>query len=348
MSQRRPMFDARGLFAGLGMTALVALGIGLGSRGLKDYDLALLPYTFGVLFAAFAVAYRCAVWLQRPPTRVYWRRGWELLFRRGDVLKSLLFFFRTATVNVAGQRFIRPRGRGRWVAHFLFAWGTLIAVAVTFPLVFGWLHFETRPDDPHWYRVVALGTVVDEFHLQSLKRYVMFNLLNVSAVMVIAGASIALRRRLRDGGARARQQFGSDIVPLLVLIAISATGLMLTFSTHVLRGYGYGVISLVHAAVVTGTLLYLPFGKFFHIFQRPAHLSVSLYRRANQAAPPARCRACGDGFAGAIHVSDLKGVLTAVQLDPRYADVCPRCRRRLFGFTQGVLMGRAGALAWPA
>ena len=345
---RRALFDGRGLAAGLGLTTLVALGIGLGSRGLRDYDLALLPYTFGVLFAAFAVAYRCAVWVQRPPTRVYFRRGFELLLRRGNVLGNLLFFLRTAMVNLAGQRFIRPRGRGRWVAHFLFAWGTLIAVAVTFPLVFGWLHFETRPDDPYWYRVVALGQVVDEFHLQSLKRYVVFNLLNISAVMVIVGASMALRRRLTDGGARARQQFGSDIVPLLVLIAISVTGLMLTFSTHVLRGYGYPVISLVHAAVVTGTLLYLPFGKFFHIFQRPAHLSVSLYRRANQAAAPAVCRTCGDGFAGAMHVSDLKGVLSEVELDPHYADVCPRCRRRLLGFTQGALMGRAGALAWPA
>jgi hypothetical protein len=348
VSRRRARFDVRGLVAGLGTTSLVAAGIAAGSRGLKDYDLALLPYTFGVLFAAFAVAYRCAVWLQRPPTRVYWRRGWELLFRRGDLVGGLLSFFRSAAVNVAGQRFIRPRGRARWAAHFLFAWGTLIAVAVTFPLVFGWLHFETRAADPHWYRVVALGQVIDEFHLQSWKRYVMFNLLNLSAVMVIVGASIALRRRRRDGGAHARQQFGSDIVPLLLLIAISATGLMLTFSTHVLRGFGYPVISLVHAAVVTGTLLHLPFGKFFHIFQRPAHLSVSLYRRANQTAPPARCRTCGDGFAGALHMSDLRGVLAAVDLDPQYADVCPRCRRRLLGFTQGVLMGRAGGSPWPA
>ena len=43
------------------------------------------------------------------------------------------------------QKFIRRRSSTRWFAHFCFAWGTLIAVAVTFPLVFGWLHFETRP-----------------------------------------------------------------------------------------------------------------------------------------------------------------------------------------------------------
>jgi hypothetical protein len=50
-----------------------------------------------------------------------------------------------------------------------------------------------------------------------------------------------------------------------------------------------------------------------------------------------------------MHVRDLKKVLAAVDLDwkldgrvDHYADVCPACRRRLFGFTQGALLGRAG------
>jgi hypothetical protein len=342
---RRALLDPWGAAVGTAADILVSAGIALGSRTFRDYDVALLPYTLGVLFAAFGLAYRCTVWLQRPPTRVLFRRGWQLLSRREEVVRTILFLSRSAAVNVAGQRFIRPRGRARWVAHFLFAWGTLIAAAVTFPLVFGWLHFETRPDDPQWYRVVALGTVVDEFHLRSLKRYVMFNLLNLSAVMVIVGAGLALRRRFRDAGALARQQFGNDIVPLLLLIAISATGLLLTFSTHVLRGYGYPVVSLIHALVVAATLIYLPFGKFLHIFQRPAHLIVALSRRAHQEAPPALCRVCGDGFAGALQVADLKEVLKGVGLPfplpppvGHYADVCPRCRRRLLGFTQGALL----------
>jgi hypothetical protein len=340
----RALVDPWGAVSGTAALLLVSAGIALGSRSFQDYDLALLPYTLGVLFAAFGVAYRCAVWLQRPPTRVLFRRGWQLLWRRGDVLRTLVFLSRSGAVNLAAQRFIRPRGRARWVAHVLFAWGTLIAAAVTFPLVFGWLHFETRPDDPQWYRVVAVGTVVDEFHLRSLKRYVVFNLLNVSAVMVIVGAGLALRRRFRDAGALARQQFGNDIVPLLLLIAISATGLLLTFSTHVLQGFGYPVISLIHALVVAATLIYLPFGKFLHIFQRPAHLSVALVRRAHQEAPPALCQVCGDGFAGALQVADLKEILKGVGLPfalpgpvGHFADVCPRCRRRLLGFTQGVL-----------
>jgi NNP family nitrate/nitrite transporter-like MFS transporter len=341
--------DARGAGAGTAAVALLSAAIFWGSRGLRDFDLVLLPYTLGVLFAAFAVAYRYAVWLQRPATALYWRRGFQLLFRRGGRAASLVFLLRSAYENLFAQKLIRRRGSGRWVAHFCLAWGSLVAGAVTFPLVFGWLHFETRPADPQWYRVVAAGHVLAEFHTASLARYVLFNLLNVSAVMVIAGSLLALRRRLRDPGARARQQFGNDIVPLLLLIAISATGLMLTLSMHVLHGYAYAVISLVHALVVTGTLLYIPFGKLFHIFQRPAQLGVALYRRAD-AAIPAACGVCGENFAGAMHVGDLKGVLAGVDLDAtlegpvsHFAEVCPRCRRRLFGFTQGLLLGRSGS-----
>lgn len=346
-SARPSSLDPAGVAAGAGVATLLALAIVLGSQGLRHYDLGLLPYTIGVVVASFAVAYRYAVWLRRPPTRVYWRRGGQLFLRREDARRNLLFLLRSAYDNLFAQKFIQRRGRARWLAHFCLAWGCLLAGAVTFPLVFGWMHFETRADDPHWYRLVVVGTVMGEFHTQSLARYVIFNLLNVSAVMVMVGAGLALRRRLLDPGTRARQQFGNDIVPLLLLIAISATGLMLTFSMHVLHGRGYPVISLVHAFTVATTLLYLPLGKLFHAFQRPAHLTVAFYRRANEASPPAACRACGEGFAGSMHVEDLKGVLAAVGLDwhmpgplGHYADVCPPCRRRLVGFTQGLLMGR--------
>jgi MFS transporter, NNP family, nitrate/nitrite transporter len=324
--------DRKGMLAGAGAMLLLAVGIVFGSRNLRNYDPILLTYTFGVLFSAFAVAYRFAVWLQRPPTKLYLKRGWELV-RRGNVPRNLVFVFRAASLNLAAHRFIRKRSFSRWLIHFLIAWGTMIAGAVTFPLVFGWLHFTTRLDDPETYRVMLFGLCVGEFSTQSLLRYVMFNLLNVSAVMVITGVGMSLHRRLRSEASMSRQQFGNDIVPLLLLMAISLTGLMLTFSTHFLRGAGYTVLSLVHAVTVSATLLYIPFGKFFHIFQRPLHLAVLLYRRDNDAAPPAKCRRCGEGFAGAMHVADLKQVMTSVgfTLD---LDLCPKCKRKRFGLAQ--------------
>ena len=137
-----------------------------------------------------------------------------------------------------------------------------------------------------------------------------------------------------------RQQFGNDIVPLLLLLAISLTGLMLTFSTHFLRGAGYTVLSLVHAVTVSATLLYIPFGKFFHIFQRPLHLAVILHRRDRETTPPALCRLCGEGFAMPSHLADLKQILsdTGVGLE---VDLCPRCKRRRLGLAQGRVMQEA-------
>ena len=61
---------------GLVATAVLAGLIVLGSRNLAHFDAALVGYTFATLFAAFGIVYRYAMWLQRPPTRLYWRRGW--------------------------------------------------------------------------------------------------------------------------------------------------------------------------------------------------------------------------------------------------------------------------------
>jgi hypothetical protein len=59
-------------------TALLTALIVLGSRRLDHFDAALVGYTFATLFATFGISYRYAMWLQRPPTRMYWRRGWQM------------------------------------------------------------------------------------------------------------------------------------------------------------------------------------------------------------------------------------------------------------------------------
>ena len=344
--QRPTFFTLPGLTAGLVVVLGLGCGILLGSRNLRNYDPTLLIYTFGAMFSAFAITYRYAVWLQRPPTRVYWRRGWQLLLRRQEVGRRLLTLAGALGGNFIAQNFIRRRGRGRWVAHFCMSWGAILAGVVTFPLVFGWIHFESQAHAPQVYQILVFGVRVGAFHTEfSWVRYVLFNLLNLAAVLVIVGVVLTLHRRLKDAGAVAVQQFGNDLVPLLLLLAVAATGLMLTVSMHALHGEGYVVISLIHAVTVIAMLLYVPFGKLFHVFQRPLHLAVTLYKRANAAAAPAVCRLCGEGFAGAMHVEDLKGVLAEVGLDWRlrgpvahYMHVCPRCRRRQVGIWHGQAM----------
>lgn len=333
-----------------GLTAVLVLGAGLllGSRTLRHYDPALLLYTFGTMFSAFALVYRYTVWLMRPPTRLYWRRAWSLLCQRRGAGRRLLLLAGALGGNFVVQRFIQRRGWGRWVAHFCMSWGTILAAAVTFPLVFGWIHFESQTDAPQVYHVLVFGLHAGSLHVQSLGRYIMFNLLNLSAVLVVIGVGCTLHRRLKEAGAVAAQQFGNDLVPLLLLLAVAVTGLMLTFSMHALHGAGYVMLSLIHAVTVIATLLYMPFGKLFHIFQRPLHLGVTLYKHDNATAPQAHCRLCGEAYAGAKHVEDLKGVLRDVGLDwpmgepmTHYMHVCPACRRRQVGFWHGQVMARA-------
>ena len=349
MIQGTSVFSRQGLQAGVLTVLVLGGGILLGSRNLRNYDPMLLIYTFGALFSAFAVAYRYTVWLQRPPTRLYWQRGWQLLRQRPQVRRKLLTLGRALGSNFAAQNFIRRRRWSRWLAHFCMSWGTILAGAVTFPLVFGWIHFESQVDAPQVFQILLFGVRVGAFHTElSWMRYVFFNLLNLAAVLVIVGVLMTLHRRLKDAGAVATQQFGNDLVPLLLLLAVSATGLMLTFSMHALHGEGYVVISLIHALTVITMLLYLPFGKLFHIFQRPLHLGVTVYKQANAAVPPALCRVCGEAYAGALHVEDLKGVLRDVGLDwpldgpvAHYMHVCPRCRRRQMGLAHGQAMQAA-------
>jgi hypothetical protein len=66
---------AKAVASGLLSVIILAGLIVLGSRNLSHFDDALVGYTFAVLFAAFAIIYRYAMWLQRPPTALYWKKG---------------------------------------------------------------------------------------------------------------------------------------------------------------------------------------------------------------------------------------------------------------------------------
>ena len=265
----------------------------VGSRNLQHFDAALVGYTFATLFAAFGISYRYAMWLNRPPTRMYWRRGWQAFFSRRALGGNAVSLGRRALVEFAANAYIFRRGRLRGLAHWLIMWGCVLAAAITFPLVWGWIHFETVPGDLHMYRTFVFGLPVQDFPVESALAFVIFHGLVWSSFLVIAGVMLAFRRRMIDHGAVAVQQFGQDILPLLLLFAISVTGLMLTASYTWMRGYAYEFLAILHAATVIVTLLWLPFGKLFHVFQRPAQLGVGFYKDAGNrgaagAVPPLR------------------------------------------------------------
>ena len=338
-----------GAWATLIMAGLAA-AIVVGSRNLQHFDAALVGYTFATLFAAFGISYRYAMWLHRPPTRLYWRRGWQAFFSRRSVGRNTVSLGRRALVEFAANAYIFKRGRLRGLAHWLIMWGCVLAAAITFPLVWGWIHFETVPGDFHSYRTFVFGIPTQDFPVESFIAFVIFHGLVWSSFLVIAGVMLAFRRRMIDHGAVAVQQFGQDILPLLLLFAISVTGLMLTASYTWMRGYAYDFLAILHAATVIVTLLWLPFGKLFHVFQRPAQLGVGFYKDLGARGPQASCRRCGQPFASMTMVSDLTvveqelGFRYELPDGGHYQDVCPRCRRALFGLAQGALwrQGEAG------
>jgi nitrate reductase gamma subunit len=336
---------ARSTGWGLFVASLVLAGIYFGSRRLRDFDAALVPYAGASVFSAFGLGYRYSMWLTKPPTHLYWRRGCRLFFAPSRVVRNLSRLAALFAVDFVAQRFIEKRSPLRWAAHFCLAWGCVLAAAVTFPLSFGWVHFETAGAELERYRGFVFGVHVFSFDLASPLAPLVFNVLDISAVLVIAGVTMALWRRSRDRGELTVQQFGADLLPLVMLFAVSITGVFLTVSTHLMRGLHFVFLSQLHAVTVIFTLLYLPFGKFFHIFQRPAQLGVAFYREVGAKDEGARCARCGERFASRMHIEDLKQVERELGIryesgNAHYQDVCPPCRRKNLALTQDALWKR--------
>jgi NNP family nitrate/nitrite transporter-like MFS transporter len=314
------------------VTGILIAAIVVGSRNLQNFDAALVIYTFAIIFTTWGVAYHYYVWLQKPPTKLYWRRTLPLLRKEG--ISGLALIFQNLFSHIGLQTFIYKRSPMRWWMHQLIFWGCLLAVAVTFPLVFGWIRFGSTPADQMQYITYLFGFPVGSFQIRTATSWVLFHALDFAAVMVLTGVFLSLWRRMRDQGVQAVQSFAMDFFPLILLTAISLTGLALTASTIWLRGNFYDFIAIFHAITVVAGLLYLPFGKCFHIFQRPAQLGVKIYQEAGRQDAGSICLRCGERFASKMHIDDLKLVLK--QLGFNYSlpngnswqDLCPACKRK--------------------
>jgi NNP family nitrate/nitrite transporter-like MFS transporter len=321
-------------------TGILVAAIVIGSRNLQNFDAALVIYTFACIFSWWGVTYHYYVWLQKPPTKVFWRRGWEM-FRREGILRSTARSFALSGRNIAWQTFIYQRSRLRWWMHQFLFWGCLLAAAITFPLVFGWIYFESAPNDQMTYVTYLFGFPMMSFKLRTILSWSIFHGLDFAAVLVLAGIALSLWRRMLDRGAQAVQSFAMDFLPIILLFAISITGLALTVSSLWLRGTFYGFLSILHAITVIAALLYMPFGKFFHIFQRPAQLGVKFYHAAGDKDEGALCARCGERFASRMHVDDLKQVLTQLGFDyampgpaGHWQQLCPACKRKAIAAAQ--------------
>lgn len=333
--------DGRSCLYGGIATALLAGLIAVGSRFFSDFDSALIGYTFASLFATFGIVYRYSVWLTKPSTRRYWNRGFAIFFKarywRNGWIPML--FAQAVFSRLIAQDFILKRGLWRYIAHFLICWGCLLAAAVTFPLVFGWIHFEQGAISPDpTYRVVFFGQTVQELPLEGIQSWLIFHALVISSFMVIPGVMMAMYRRINDRGATAVQGFTRDLLPLIMLFLVAFSGLLLWINYEWMEGYYYSPLAQFHAICVIGTLLYLPFGKLFHVFQRPASLGIALYREIMRRERKARCPLTQEEFAPAAQLEDFKTVLPELGFDyrsedgqSRWQEFAPRSKRMIIG-----------------
>src|SRR6185312_5001831 len=107
----RSKFKTQAVAWGIISTLALGLAIVVGSRNLAHFDAALVAYTFACLFATFGIVYRYSMWLQRPPTALYFRRGWRIFLQPKWMLQRCGVLSKRLVVEVALNRFILARGK---------------------------------------------------------------------------------------------------------------------------------------------------------------------------------------------------------------------------------------------
>src|SRR5256884_7087152 len=296
----------RSILYGIGAAIILTILIAVGSRGFHCFDAALIGYAVATIFAVAAVTYKYTFWLARPPTWRYWRRSWQLFFSYEN-FRSYTLLIPKAIWDLFSQQFIRKRGFYRWVMHQCIFWGVILSCAITFPLTFGWLRFTQTPTG--LYQIWIFGFAFFTLPVDSVSAFILFHALDFSALLLFIGLVLAFHRRFHDLALISVQRFRYDIIPLALLMTIVVTGLALTADSTWLRGEYYWYISLTHEAVVVLWLISLPFGKFFHLLERPATVGIELYWRTGENTEMQRCARCGEEFAPVRFIQDLKKTL---------------------------------------
>lgn len=320
---------------GASLTALmISAAIYVGSGAFSRFDSPLAAYAIATVLAGFAFAYRYLMWIQRPPTWRYFVASWKLFFRPRLLIENAWHLAKLLWNNIVIQKFIDRRSHSRWLAHMGIAWGCMIAFAITFPLSWGWVQFGVAPNGSD-YQVEFMGRAMYAFDPNSLIGFMLFNGLNFSAVLVLFGIAMAMHRRMFHHGAQAVQTLENDLIPLVLLFAVSITGLMITASYKLMGGAHFSFISLLHAFTVILLLLWMPFGKLFHVVQRPAQLGVAFYKQEGQSGAQAACAVTGLPYQSQMHHDDLVEVMKEVGVDfGPHQNLSPEYKRRLIAINQ--------------
>lgn len=167
--------------------------------------------------------------------------------------------------------------------------------------------------------------------------------------MVLIGCTMALIRRTKETKTLVEQGKEYDIFPLLLLMAVTISGSLLTVSAMWMKGIMYTGIALAHEITVVVLLLYFPFSKFWHIPLRFLALMVPMY---HDLAEEKNCSRCGRQYATKTQIEDVQRALkhrnlsVPIEQTPLHmSDLCSECRRtthRLAAYGAKVGLGQDG------
>ncbi|WBL14254.1 MFS transporter [Sutcliffiella sp. NC1] len=316
---------------------LVFFSVYFGSERLGYVDLALYGYLWATIVCFVLLTIRITSWTLRPPTRRLWKQGIKMMLSP----KGLKFVLQTLYSNIGEQKFIRSRSFYRWIQHMFISWGVLISFGITFALVLNWLHFEL--EGTKTYVAVFFGIPLFRMPADSIIAIIIYHGLNWAGIAVIIGCGMAMYRRVTDQKKLVEQSKEYDFFPLILLIAISITGSLLTVSAIWMEGFFYMGMAIIHQVTVIVFLLYFPFSKFWHLPLRFLAVVVPMYHAMEEQKP---CVKCGREYATKTQISDVQLTLQKRHLplpidntEHHFSDMCAECRRvshRLGGYNAKI------------
>ncbi|RXT05794.1 MFS transporter [Ammoniphilus sp. CFH 90114] len=331
-SFERSFYSKTSMYAFL-VTLILFFTMWIGTKQFKHIDMALLGYMISSFIFAIGITVRLCAWLVRPATRQMIARSIQNLKTSDRAGRNFRSIAKTAFDNIILQKFIFKRGIYRGVQHFLIAWGCIGSLAITFGLTFGWMHFDLV--DPLTYQIMVMGIPTIKMAANGLFAELVYNGLNITAIMVMIGVIMALVRRIKDQDVKVTQRAEFDLFPLYLLLAVTLTGLVLTVSYKFLDGWMHHYLTLIHQITVIVFLVYFPFGKLFHLPIRPLAAAVPMNYQEVVKVDTRACKKCGTNYSNDDQITDVKEILAAQSFDLKMsdgtslADYCQPCRRRI-------------------
>lgn len=315
------------------VTLVLFLLMWIGTKNFSHIDMALLGYMISSFIFAIGITVRMCSWLIRPATHQVIKRSIKNLKSGERQKRNIKAIIVTAIENIVLQKFIFKRGIYRGIQHFMIAWGCIGSFAITFGLTFGWMHFDLV--DPETYQIIVMGIPTIKMAAHGLFAEMVYNGLNITAMMVLVGVCMALARRIKTQDVKVTQRAEFDLLPLFILLTVTGTGLILTVSYTFLDGWMHHYLTVIHQVTVVIFLVYFPFGKLFHLPIRPLATSVPMNYQEVVRVDTRSCKKCGDKYSNDDQIEDVKAILAAQAFDLKLADgsyladYCLPCRRRI-------------------